>query len=164
VGIRSGASPSQSYEVEIHNYALHRRGGVLSWFARCPTGIIPGHNHAAAVGIEQNLGGVKAHPAARIVLAMLSGRPYAAFPKAHIFSQSRYVVRPLLYPRTAHHPSRLCPLRKTNDSPSVLNPDVGQRCSCHASRESGPSCRNISNAQLPHVCRRSTRTFWLYDG
>ncbi len=45
----------------VHHHALHRRRGVVAFPARGIAAVILGNNYAAAVGVKQNLGGVKAH-------------------------------------------------------------------------------------------------------
>ena len=49
--------------VGIHHHALHRRGGVVAFEASSIAAVIPGNNYAAPVRVEENLGGIKPHPA-----------------------------------------------------------------------------------------------------
>ena len=49
--------------VGIHYDALHRRGGIVAFEASSIAAVILGNNYAAPVGVEENLGGIKPHPA-----------------------------------------------------------------------------------------------------
>ena len=52
--------------VGIHDDALHRSGSVVAYLARSLPAVIPGNNYAAPIGVEENLGAIKPHPAAGV--------------------------------------------------------------------------------------------------
>ena len=47
--------------VKVHHHAFHRRGGIVALAARGSAVVIPRNYHPAAVGVKQDLRGVKAH-------------------------------------------------------------------------------------------------------
>src|ERR1700733_7597067 len=50
----------------VHDDTFHRRGGIIADHAGRVTAIFIGNYDAAAVGVQQNLGGIKAHSVRRI--------------------------------------------------------------------------------------------------